>query len=71
MQPYLAEDIEAGHLIDIFPERRVRTIGHWFLTYPKERANIRKVRLFQEWLKGQISEDATLVPLIDAAMATP
>lgn len=71
MQPYVAEDIEAGHLVDIFPERRVRTIGHWFLTYPKERAHVRKVRLFQEWLKGQVSEDATLVPLIDGAMAAP
>ncbi|WP_373003932.1 transcriptional regulator GcvA [Hyphomonas sp.] len=71
MQPYVDEDIEAGHLVDIFPERRVRTIGHWFLTYPKERMNVRKVRLFQEWLKGQISEDPTLLPLIDGAMAAP
>lgn len=71
MQPYVAEDIEAGHLVDIFPERRVRTIGHWFLTYPKDRANVRKIRLFQNWLQGQISEDATLSPLIDAAMAAP
>lgn len=71
MQPYVAEDIEAGYLIDIFPERRVRTIGHWFLTYPKERSNVLKIRLFQDWLKGQISEDGTLEPLIEAAMAAP
>jgi LysR family transcriptional regulator, glycine cleavage system transcriptional activator len=71
MQPYVAEDIEAGHLVDIFPERRVRTIGHWFVTYPKERTNIRKIRLFQEWLKDQIAEDETLAPLIDAAMTAP
>ena len=71
MQPYVAEDIEAGHLVDLFPERRVRTIGHWFLTYPKERASVRKIRLFQDWLKAQIAEDATLAPLIDTAMAAP
>lgn len=71
MQPYVAEDLETGHLVDIFPDRRVRTIGHWFLTYPKNRINVRKIRLFQEWLKALIAEDRTLSPLMDPAMASP
>jgi LysR family glycine cleavage system transcriptional activator len=71
MQPYVAEDLETGHLVDIFPDRRVRTIGHWFLTYPKDRINVRKIRLFQDWLKALIAADPTLSPLMDPAMASP
>lgn len=71
MQPYVAEDIEAGHLVDLFPEKQVRTIGHWFLTCPKERSGQRKVRLFADWLKAEIATDPHLAPLIDNAMLAP
>ena len=71
MQPYVAEDLETGQLVDLFPDRRVRTIGHWFLTYPKDRINVRKIRLFQEWLKALVAADRTLSPLTDPAMASP
>jgi len=68
MQPYVAEDLEVGHLVDIFPDLRVRTMGHWFLTYPKERAKVQKIQIFQQWLKEQICQDDALLPLIDSAM---
>lgn len=71
MQPYVAEDFEAGHLVDVFPQQHVRTIGHWFLTCPRERPGQRKVRLFADWLKAEIASDPHLTPLVDRAMLGP
>lgn len=64
MQPYIAEDFEFGHLVDIFPSHHVRMIGHWYLVRPKDRSLTKKIAAFQDWLLSEVREDPFLKPLI-------
>jgi LysR family glycine cleavage system transcriptional activator len=65
MQPYVTEDFELGKLVDIFPDNHVRTIGHWYLVYPKERHSVEKIQTFRNWLQNEIRADPEIMPLIE------
>lgn len=70
MQPYIAEDFELGHLVDIFPDCHARMMGHWYLVYPKDRVLTKKITKFKAWILDEIRSDEDLVSLIDPAHAT-
>jgi LysR family glycine cleavage system transcriptional activator len=67
MQPYMAEDFELGQLIDIFPKHHTRTIGHWYLVYPRDRQHVEKISSFKDWVLEEINADPNIAPLIDPA----
>lgn len=57
MQPYVAREMDAGLLVEPFPEMRVPHQGDWYFVSRKEKAHQKKVALFRGWLLQQIEED--------------
>lgn len=56
-EPYVAEDLEAGHLVCPFPTMSVQAGSTWYLVYPAERERTKKIRLFRDWLLEEVQRD--------------
>jgi len=60
MQPYIARDLRSGVLVELFPGKRVKAPGDWYLVGRKERAGSNKVDAFRQWLFSEIANDPDL-----------
>ncbi len=56
MQPFAARDLRSGVLIEPF-DSRVRGNGDWYLVCRKDRSQDRKIRIFADWILGEIQSD--------------
>lgn len=56
-QPYMAKDLDAGTLVEIFPGQRTRNPNHWFLACRAEKTATTKVQSFREWIIAEIEAD--------------
>ena len=63
MQPYVSDDLAAGHLVVPLPKHIVPAPGSWHLVYREEHAALSKVTAFQRWLLEAIQSDPDLAPL--------
>lgn len=57
MQPYIARDLGAGLLVELFPGKRVKAAGDWYLVCRQERVDNKKLVVFREWLLQEIASD--------------
>ncbi|MGB3471009.1 MAG: transcriptional regulator GcvA [Erythrobacter sp.] len=62
MHPYVSEDLSAGLLINLFPDRAIAAPGDWNVVYPVSRNRVRKIRKFSKWLQEEIENDPELSP---------
>lgn len=60
MQPYVAEDLETGLLVQPFPECSERAPFSWYIAHQDSRRVSRKVSRFRDWLIDQIGDDPNL-----------
>lgn len=63
MHPYVARDIQAGVLVDLFPDKHVIANGDWWLVCRQEKAELKRVELFRQWLIEQVKLDQELPEL--------
>ena len=63
MQPYITRDLQAGLLVELFPGKRVKTAGEWYLVCRQERAASDKVVAFRDWLLDEVAADPELAVL--------
>jgi len=59
-QPYIRNDLDAGILVELFPEERVPNPNHWYLVCRKERNDLPKLKLFRDWLREETTADESL-----------
>lgn len=57
MLPYVAKDLQAGVLVDLFPDRHVQAHGNWWLVYRREKSDLSRIQRFRDWLTAQIEAD--------------
>jgi LysR family glycine cleavage system transcriptional activator len=62
MEPFVVRDLEAGVLVEPFPQRRVYTLGDWYLVCREEKAENPDIECFRHWLLEQIEADPTMPP---------
>lgn len=60
MQPYLSRDLKSGLLVELFPGLRVKADGGWYLVCRRERAYMKKVVAFREWILTEVAADPDL-----------
>lgn len=60
MQPYVERDIRSGLLVELFPGKRVKAAGQWYLVCRQERADNEKVKAFRDWMLAEIASDSDL-----------
>jgi len=65
MQPYLAADLHAGRLVEIFPGKRVLYDREWYFACRKERTGEHKITAFRDWLLNEVSADPDIEDLAD------
>lgn len=63
MQPYLNTELNSGLLVELYPELRTLHIFNWYFVCRKEKAHLKKIRLFLNWLIDEINQDPTLLKL--------
>lgn len=63
MQPYVGEDLAAGHLVMPLPKHVVSAAESWHLAYREEDAAHGKVEAFRTWLLEAIQADPELKTL--------
>ncbi len=61
MEPFVNRDLDAGLLVELFPDVRVYTRGDWFLACRKERTETDKVVSFRAWLLQEIHRDPAML----------
>lgn len=64
-QPYIAGDLRAGRLLELFPDRRVRNPNRWYLACRSEKCRQEKMELFRQWLLAEVQADETLFSASD------
>ncbi len=64
MHPYIARDLQAGVLIDLFPDHHVIANGDWYLVCRRERTELKRFQLFRQWLLDQVSLDPDIPTLV-------
>lgn len=64
MQPYVAEDLEEGVLVNPLPDHVVTAPSSWYLAFLKESANLPRMSAFRQWFLQEILEDPHLAPLV-------
>jgi LysR family glycine cleavage system transcriptional activator len=57
MHPYIARDLQAGILVDLFPERHVAASGDWYLVCRREKTDLKRFELFRQWIIEQVKLD--------------
>jgi LysR family glycine cleavage system transcriptional activator len=57
MEPFVNRDLNAGSLVEPFPDRRVFTRGDWFLVCRTEKSDNVNINVFRDWLIGEIRKD--------------
>jgi LysR family glycine cleavage system transcriptional activator len=57
MEPLVNRDLASGVLVEPFPGHRTFTEGDWYLACRSEKSDLKKVRLFREWLLQQVAAD--------------
>ncbi len=57
MQPYIARDLQAGILIDLFPDKHVAANGEWWLVCRQEKSDLKRIELFRQWIIEQVKLD--------------
>lgn len=62
MQPYMARDLAAGTLVEIFPGERIAHEDAWYFVCRKGKENSRKIAVFSDWLVAQIQADPDNFP---------
>ncbi len=70
MEPFVNRDLDAGMLVEPFPNRRVFTMGDWFLVCRKERADTEKVVSFRAWLLQEIDRDPAMLDRGDSRQSS-
>ncbi len=60
-QPYIAQDLQNGNLVELFPELRVRNPKNWNLAYRNDKRGQPKLEVFRDWLLGEVQADDSLV----------
>jgi len=60
MQPYVARDLRAGFLVELFAGQRVTAAGEWYLACRRDKADCAKIANFRRWLLQEIKEDSDL-----------
>lgn len=61
IEPFVNRDLDAGSLVEPFPERRVYTRGNWYLACRAEKSDMEKVNIFRHWLLEQVEKDPAMV----------
>ena len=62
MQPYMARDLAAGTLVEIFPGERIPHEDDWYFVCRKGKETSRKIAVFSDWLQAQIQADPDNFP---------
>ncbi len=57
MNPYVARDIQAGVLVDLFPDKHVVANGDWWLVCRSEKSGLKRIDLFRQWIIEQVDLD--------------
>lgn len=60
MEPFVTRELDAGLLIEPFPNCRIYNEGNWYLVCRKEKALTETIALFRDWLIAQIEADDTM-----------
>jgi LysR family glycine cleavage system transcriptional activator len=50
MQPYVESEMDSGLLVELYPKLRTKHPENWYFVYRKDKAHLRKVKLFNQWL---------------------
>ncbi|MDG0978804.1 MAG: transcriptional regulator GcvA [Halieaceae bacterium] len=59
-QPYVAQDLAVGSLVELFPGRRVKNPNAWYLVGRHEKADLLKIQAFRSWLLQEVAHDSSL-----------
>ena len=59
-QPYIVQELNAGNLIDLFPDRRVPNPNRWYLVCRSEKSQLSMVAALRDWLRQEVSIDISL-----------
>lgn len=62
MEPFVIRDLQAGLLVEPFPDRRVYNPGDWYLVCRPGKAATEEICLYRDWLLDQVGKDATMPP---------
>ena len=62
MEPFVTGDLDAGILVEPFPDRRIYNDGNWYLVCRKAKADSEKIAIYRDWLLDQIKNDPTMPP---------
>lgn len=60
-QPYVADDLAQGLLLEVFPGLRVKNPHSWFFACRQEKSDQPRLRAFRGWLLKQIAADTELL----------
>jgi LysR family glycine cleavage system transcriptional activator len=60
MEPFVNRELDAGTLVEPFPNMRIETRGAWYLACRREKADSEKVAAFRRWIIQQLEEDPSM-----------
>ena len=63
-QPYVAQDLALGSLVEVFPGRRVKNPNAGYLVGRHEKADLPKIQAFRAWLLEEVAKDSALAGLV-------
>jgi len=57
MEPFVDAELDAGLLVEPFPNRRVYPRGDYYLACREQRSNNKRIKAFRSWLLAEMSND--------------